>query len=116
MIWRSFPASLFSARPGLAIKSRVLAGHNPQQGTLTSSVASQDTDLGARIKGQPDILQDLTAAVLLGQILNGEDVLFRHERSKPFRPPGDQGLADRGIFLGRQGYFPYGQESAILRD
>src|SRR5947208_15993156 len=69
-------------QPGLTIEVFVLAGHDAQQGALARSVATQDTDLCARIKGQPDIFEHLALTDLLGQLCHLENIFLRHSKTR----------------------------------
>jgi len=63
------------------------AGHDAQQRRLARAVRAEDADLGARVEGERDALQDLLA--LRGdfpQVPNREDELRRH---------GGHGVAQR---------------------
>ena len=65
---------------GLAVEVLVDAGHDPQQRALAGAVAAQHADLGAGIEREPDILEHLALADLLGQRGHLIDVLLRHYR------------------------------------
>src|SRR5205823_4091997 len=54
------------------------ADHDAQQGALARAVAADDADLGPRVEGEPDVLQDLAFAVSLAEVFDGKDVLFSH--------------------------------------
>ncbi len=56
----------------------VLQRHHAQERALARAVGADDADLGPRVERQPDVLEHLALAVGLGEVLDGEDVLFRH--------------------------------------
>ena len=66
-------------QPGGAEEVLVAAGHDAQQRALAGAVAADDADLGPGVEGEPDVLEDLALAVGLGEVLDGEDVLFGHD-------------------------------------
>ena len=49
-------------QPGLAVEFLVDAGHDPQQGAFARAVAPQHADLGAGVKGQPNVLEHFALA------------------------------------------------------
>ena len=62
--------------PGLAGPFLVHAGHDLEQGRLTGAVDAEHADLGVRIEGQMDVVQDLLAARIgLGQAAHMVDEL-----------------------------------------
>ena len=65
-------------RLGHARKIFVNTCHNPQEGRLAGPVHPQNSDLGSRIKRDPDILQDLFLVGNFAELFNLEDVLWRH--------------------------------------
>src|SRR5581483_2856110 len=54
------------------------AGHDAQQRALASTIATDDTDLGAAVEGQPDVLEYFALAVGFREVFDGVDVLFSH--------------------------------------
>jgi hypothetical protein len=63
----------------VAVELRVPPSHDPEQARLARPVVAEDADLGAREKGQRDVLQDLLVRrIAPGQAVRGEDVLRRH--------------------------------------
>ena len=65
--------------PGLAGEVVVLSGHDLEQRGLARAVAADDADLGPRIEGEVDPLQDLAVRwVEASQVTHGEDVLGSH--------------------------------------
>src|SRR5262249_33764353 len=64
---------------GRAEEVLVGQGHDAQQAALARAVGANDANLCARGEGQPDVFQDLPLALDLGEVLDGENVLFRHE-------------------------------------
>jgi len=55
----------------------VLQGHDAEQRGLARSVRAEHADLRPRIEREVDVLEDGGLAVLLGEILDGEDVAAR---------------------------------------
>src|SRR5262249_11365272 len=55
---------------------------------LAGAVGADHADLRPRVEGEPDVLEDLFLAVGLGEVLNGEDILFRHGSLVRARAPG----------------------------
>src|SRR5439155_10092405 len=63
-------------RERLSQKALVLAGHDPQQRALARAVQSEHADLGAKIKRQPDILENSRIGRMhLPETLHGVDEL-----------------------------------------
>ena len=68
--------------PALAVPVRVGAGHDAQKRRLTGAVDAEHADLGIRIEGQVDIIQDLLAARIgLGEATHVVDELTGHGKS-----------------------------------
>ncbi len=59
----------------------VLQRHHAQERALARPVAADHADLGARIEGQPDVLEHFLAVVKLRQGLDRENVLLGHRCS-----------------------------------
>ena len=73
------PDGRLGAELGLALVLGVQAGHDPQQGRFTGAVVAEHADLGPRVKGQGDVLEDLLVrGVPARELVRGEDVLGRH--------------------------------------
>ena len=67
---------------GVAAVLLVPAGHDPQQRRLAGPVVTQHADLGARVEGQRDVVQDgLVGLMHLGQPVHREDVLRGHRHA-----------------------------------
>ena len=68
-------------QPGLAHEVGIEARHDAQHGGLAGAVAADDADLGPRVEGQVDALQDLTATgVDLLEVPHVIDELLGHRR------------------------------------
>ena len=62
-----------------AFKFLVLTGHDPHQGRLSSTVLTDDANLGAIVEHQADVVQDgLLVIVALSELLDGKDGLVAH--------------------------------------
>ena len=75
----------------LAGEPVVLARHDPQQRGLARTVRPDDTDLGARVEGQVDALENFTVRRIEAlQAAHGVDELGRHgDQCAPW-PPGPE--------------------------
>ena len=66
--------------PGVAAELLVDAGHDAEQRRLARAVRAEDADLGVRVEGEVDVLEDLLApGIGLGQALHVIDELARHD-------------------------------------
>ena len=68
---------------GFAVVGLVQPGHDPQDARLTRPVGADDTDLGARIEAQGDVVEDDFVAVRLADLLHRVDELS-HAAVLPF--------------------------------
>src|SRR6185312_16852972 len=68
---------------GVTIVRLVQTGHDPQDARLAGPVGAYDTDLGARIEAQRDVVQDHLVAVRLADLLHRVDELS-HSAVMPF--------------------------------
>ncbi len=92
----------------LAREVLVDPGHDPQQRRLARAVRPEDADLGVRVEGQPDALQDLLALRCdLPEVLHGEDELRRHAGAVSF---SSERAAPRGAARGHSGTSTGGRE------
>src|SRR5579871_4432511 len=83
------------ARPGLsrfasenrhaAAPRLVEAGQNPQQGRLSSTIASNQRQAGTRLCAQPDVPQGWEIAIELPDALNGDGAHSFLSRPAPHR-------------------------------
>ncbi len=68
--------------PAFAVPIGIDARHDPKQGRFTGAVDAQHTDLGIRVEGQMDIVQDLLAARIgLGEATHMIDELTSHGKT-----------------------------------
>jgi hypothetical protein len=59
-----------------AFEFGILPGHDPHQRGFTGTVGPQHSDLGTRVKGQPDVIEHNLLAVLFGQFFDLINVMF----------------------------------------
>ena len=93
--------------PRLAGEPVVLARHDPQQRGLARAVDADDADLGPRIEGQVDALEDLAVGrVEARQVAHGVDELGSHgdQCARWPRGPGTRPRPGRGCRCG--GWLP----------
>jgi hypothetical protein len=64
--------------PGLAGILLVDTGHDLQKRRLAGPVRTQDADLGVRVEGQVDVVEDLLVVIGLGEAVHVIDELARH--------------------------------------
>ena len=76
--------------PRLAAEAVVEAGHDPEQARLARAVRPDDADLGARVEGERDVLEDRAVRrVVPGELVRGVDEFGRHRRTRVTNPaPG----------------------------
>ena len=58
-------------------------GHDTNEGTFTRTVTANDADLGARVEGKPDILENFLAINNLVKAFNCTDILVAHVVFQP---------------------------------
>jgi hypothetical protein len=72
--------------PGLARIFLVEPRHDLEQGRFARAVDAEHADLGVRVEGQMDVVEDLAGRVALGQTLHEIDELARHRDPIPWKP------------------------------
>jgi hypothetical protein len=94
--------------PGLSLKVVVDPGHDAEERTLSGPVGTHDADLGARVEGKVDPLEDLPLGRdHLAEVLHDVDVLgSAHATNLVGWPRASTGGRLRGVgFCGRAGLF-----------